>query len=208
MATDLSICNDALARTGNDPIAAVTPTDGTAAGDIAAATYEQIARSELVRSRFKLPGKTAVLEAIADPDDVVAPWNYGYDLPADLIKLSTIKVDGVPIPYEQIGAVVFCDFDSEAVDIVAHYLWRLTTTVWSPEFVEGVTRRMEAVFLRGLNEDHAAARLRDTAADEQFQFARTSDSQAVTPRQPMGSPALRARVGYPALSATLRARRG
>jgi len=203
---DLSLINGALTRTGNEPIADLE--DGSVAGKIANENYEQVVLSELARSRFKLPSKTQQLSLI-DEDEMgepPEPWAYGYTLPTDLIKLRTIKVSGNPIPYEQMGRIVFCDFDSSD-EVIAHYLWRPPESWFAPEFAEGVIRRMEAIFLRGIGERHDEAMARDKAADEQLAFARSSDSQAQTPQEPVSSPALRARGGQTVFP-TLRARRG
>ncbi len=203
--TDLSLINAALTRTGND---ALTSLDGlSAAAVIAENNYEQVVKSELARSRFKLPTKFEALSLI-DEDEMgepPEPWLYGYSLPTDLVKLRTVKVAGQPINYEQAGRIIFCNQDSSA-DVVAHYLWRPPESWFAPEFSEGIIRRLEAVFLRGLGERYDEARVRDAAADEQLAFARSSDSQAQTPRDPVLTPTLSARNGQ--VSSTLRARRG
>jgi hypothetical protein len=204
---DLSLVNAALTRTGNDTIASLD--DGSVPATVAGENYEQVVKSELARSRFKLPSKFTQLSLI-DEDEQGSPpepWTYGYTLPTDLVKLRTIKVSGTPIPYEQVGRIVFCDFGSDD-EVIAHYLWRPPESWFAPEFSEGIIRRMEAIFLRALGERYDEAALRDKAADEQFAFARASDSQAQTPTDPMVSPALRARNGVVPSSPTLRARRG
>lgn len=201
---DLSLINAALTRTGNDPITSLT--DGSAAAKIADANYEQVVLAELTRSRFKLPTKFEQLSLIDKNKQGTPPepWLYGYELPTDLVKLRTLKVDGTPIQYEPMGRIVFCNYGSD-VKVIAHYLWRPPESWFAPEFAEGIIRRLEAVFLRGLGERHDEAVARDKAADEQMAFARSSDAQAQTPIDPGITPTLNARVGSP--SATLRARR-
>lgn len=201
---DLSLLNAALTRTGSEPISSLT--DGSAAAQIANASYEAVVLAELARSRFKLPTKFEQLSLI-DEDEQGAPpdeWEYGYTLPTDLVKIRTLKVDGEPIPYEQMGRIVFCNYGSDS-EVICHYLWRLPESWFAPEFAEGIIRRMEAIFLRGIGERFDEAQARDAAADEQLAFARSSDSQGQTPQDPVRSPTLNARGGY--VSATLRARR-
>ena len=202
---DLSLINAALTRIGNAPITALD--DGTSAATIADENYEQVVLSELARSRFKLPSKIQQLSLIDEDEQGTPPepWTFGYTLPTDLVKLRTVKVAGEPIPYEQMGRIIFCDFDSSS-EVIAHYLWRPPESWFAPEFAEGIIRRMEAIFLRGIGERHGEAAARDKAADDQFAFARSSDSQAQTPQEPVGSPALRARRGQTDFP-TLRARR-
>lgn len=201
----LSLINAALTRIGNSPISALD--DGTSAATIADENYEQVVLAELARSRYKLPSKIEQLSLIDEDEEgePPEPWTYGYTLPTDLVKLRTVKVDGSPIPYEQMGRSIFCDYGSES-EIIAHYLWRMPESWFAPEFAEGIIRRMEAIFLRAIGERHKEAAERDAAADEQFAFARSSDSQAQTPQEPVMSPALKARVGSVS-SGTLRARR-
>jgi hypothetical protein len=201
---DLSLINAALTRTGNDPISSLT--EGVAAAQIASASYEPVILAELARSRFKLPTKFEQLSLIDEDEQGEPPaeWEFGYTLPTDLVKIRTLKVDGEPIPYEQMGRIVFCNVGSDS-EVMCHYLWRLPESWFAPEFAEGIIRRMEAIFLRGIGERYDEAQARDAAADEQLAFARSSDSQGQTPRDPVGSPTLNARGGY--VSATLRARR-
>lgn len=203
---DLSLVNAALTRCGDPPISELEG-NGSPAAIIAKENYEIVVRAELAQSRFKLPSKFTQLNLI-DEDEMglpPEPWLYGYTLPTDLIKLRTVKVAGTPIPYEQMGRIIFCNVDT-SVEVMAHYLWRPPEAWFAPEFAEGVIRRMEAIFLRGIGERYEEAATRDKAADTQMAFARSSDSQAQTPQEPVGSPVLRARVGE--VSAALRARRG
>ena len=202
--TDLSLLNAALTRVGDQPITDLA--DGSIAGTIADQNYETIVRAELARCRFKLPSKFEQLSLI-DEDELgepPEPWQYGYTLPSDLVKLRTVKVDGNPIPYEQMGRIIFCDYDS-GHEVMAHYLWRIPESWFAPEFAEGVVRRLEAVFLRSIGERYDEALTRDKAADEQLAFARSSDAQSQTPQSPVGSPTLRARGGV--ASTVLGARR-
>src|SRR3990167_9859165 len=107
MATDLSLINAALTRIGNAPISDLE--DGTSAGTIANENYEQVVRAELARSRFKLPSKFEQMSLIDEDEQGTPPepWQYGYILPTDLIKIRTVKVAGDRIPYEQMGRIIF-----------------------------------------------------------------------------------------------------
>lgn len=201
---DLSLVNAALTRTGNDPISSLT--DGTVAAQITNANYEIVVKAMLATSRFKLPTKFEQLSLI-DEDEMGAPpepWLYGYVLPTDLVKMRTVKVDGVPITFEQSGRLIFCNYDSSNV-VIAHYGWRIPESWFAPEFAEAVVQSMEAIFLRGIGERFDEGEARDRSAKDQLKFARSSDSQAQTPVDPILTPTLTARSG--GVSATLRARR-
>lgn len=203
--SDLSLINAALTRTGNEPIASLD--EGSVGATLANESYEILIAAELARSRFKLPSKVQQLSLI-DEDEMgepPEPWSYGYTLPTDLVKLRTVTVNGYPINYEQMGRVVFCDQDSSA-DVVAKYLWRPPESWFAPEFAEGIVQRLEAIFLRGIGERYDEAEARDKSAREQLGFARSSDSQAQSARDPVVAATLNARLGV--TSTTLRARRG
>ena len=203
--TDLTLINAALTRSGNNPISALDGNDSVAA-IVANQNYELVVKAELARSRFKLPSKFQQLSLI-DEDELgepPAPWQYGYTLPSDLVKLRTIKVNGAPIAFAQMGRIIYCDYDNTN-PVIAEYLWRIPESWFAPEFALGIILRMEAVFRRAISEQHAEADERDAAADDQLRFAATSDAQAQTPQDPVLAPTLNARTGV--VSSTLRARR-
>jgi hypothetical protein len=201
---DLSLINAALTRTGNDPISSLT--DGTAAAQIANANYEIVVKAMLASSRFKLPTKFEQMSLIDEDEMGVPPteWEFGYVMPTDLVKIRTVKVDGEPIQYEQMGRVIFCNYGSSD-EVMCHYEWRIPESWFAPEFAEAVVQAMEAIFLRGIGERYDEGEARDRSAKEQLKFAKSSDSQAQTPRDPVLTPTLNARAG--GVSATLRARR-
>lgn len=192
---DLSVINAAATRTGNDPVSAIL-TDGTPVAKIALNNYEEIVKAELSLHPWKRATKIAQIDRL-DPvvhGDPPEPWSAAYQLPNDLIDIRTVMVTGFPISYQIHGTTVLCDA-AEADEVILHYVWRAPESEWPPWFREGVTRRLEAVFLRGIGEREAAAKVRDAAADDSFALARNRDSQSQTPRDVMTSPTLQARNG-------------
>ena len=79
--------------------------------------------------------------------------------------------------------------------MILHYVWRCPEAWFPPWLREGIIRRMEAIFLRGIPHLYAEANSRDGAADEQFAKARNRDSQSQTSRDPVHSNTLAARSG-------------
>ena len=194
---DLTVINAAATRTGNEPVTALT-TDGGPVAAIALNNYEDLVKAELSLYPWKRATKIAQLDRL-DPDvegEPPEPWTAAYQQPTDLMEIRTVKVAGDPINYEVHGDTILCDAD-EADEVILHYIWRVPEADWPPWFREGVTRRMEAVFLRGVGERYREAQARDDAAQEQFALAKNRDSQSQTPRDPMISPTLQARVGLP-----------
>lgn len=202
MANDLTLINAALTRTGNEPIA--TLTGAGVAQKVASENYEFVVRNELALSPWKKATKIAQLNRLdADVEGTPPePWTAAYQLPSDLIDIRTVKVGGVPIDYEWHGDTLVCDA-GETDEVILHYVWRVPES-WFPAWLqEGIIRRMEAVFLRGIGERYREAEARDEAASEQLKLARNRDSQSQTPRDPIVKPTLIARNGS-ALSARAR----
>jgi hypothetical protein len=194
MPTKFDICSAALTRSGSEPIASFT---GTSAGArIAAENYETVVKDEMSKHPWKRASKIIELDLI-DSDiegEPPEPWTAAYTLPSDLLEIRTLRVSGMNIDYEVHGNTVLCNA-SEADQVILHYVWREDEAYWPPWFTEGVIRRLEAVFLRGIGERYKEAALRDRAADEQFAKAKHRDSQSQTARDPSPSPTLAARRG-------------
>lgn len=192
---DLTVINSAATRTGNDPVTTLA-TDGTPVAQIALNNYEDAVKTELALYPWKRATKIVQMDridadAMGDPPE---PWTAAYQLPSDLIEIRTVKVGGYPINYEVHSDKILCDAD-EADEVILHYIWRVAESDWPPWFREGMIRRLEAMFLRGIGERYNQADERDKAAGESFARARNRDSQAQTPRDPTVSPTLAARSG-------------
>lgn len=190
---DLTYINAAASRTGSETITELT--DGSLIGKIAAQSYEPLVRSELSLMPWKQASKIAVLDRI-DPTtmgDPPEPWTAAYELPTDLIDIRTVMVAGLPITYAVHGNTILCDADSSS-DVILHYVWRVPENRWHPAFAEGITKRLEAMFLRG-KEQYAEAEKRDAAAALQFAKARHRDTVQQTSRAVVKTPTLDARRG-------------
>lgn len=193
--SDISVINAAATRTGSEPITTVEA-GGVPVSAIALNNYENAVRTELALYPWKRATKIEQIDRIdatvhGDPPE---PWTAAYQLPNDLIDIRTVKVGGYPIQYEVHGDKILC-FAAESDEVILHYVWRVPEADWPPWFREGMTRRMEAIFLRGIGERYTQADARDHAADESFALARNRDSQSQTPRDPVQSPTLQARSG-------------
>ncbi len=194
---DITVINAAATRTGNEPVTTLA-TDGGPVAAIALNNYEDMVKAELSLYPWKRATKIAQIDRL-DPDvegEPPEPWTAAYQLPTDLMEIRTVKIAGYPINYEVHGDTILCDA-GESDEVILHYIWRVPEADWPPWFREGVTRRMEAVFLRGIGERYREAEARDEAANDQFALAKNRDSQSQTPRDPEISPLLRARGGSP-----------
>lgn len=202
MASDLSVINAALTRTGENPISAL---NGLSTSQIIASqNYETIVEAHLSIYPWKRASKIAQLSRL-DPDEEgepPEPWTAAYQLPSDLTEIRTVKVGGQPIPYEVHGDTILCDAE-ETDEVILHYVWRAAEADWPAWFREGMVRRMEAVFLRGIGERYREALERDKSADDWFAQAKNRDAQSQTPRNPVASTTLAARRGTPGAGSPL-----
>jgi hypothetical protein len=194
MATDLSIINAALTRIGENPI---TSLEGSSvAAKIANENYELLVEAHLSVYPWKRASKIEQLSRL-DPDDEgepPEPWTAAYQLPSDLTEIRTVKVAGMPIPYEVHGDTILCDA-AESDEVILHYVWRAAEADWPAWFREGMIRVMEGIFLRGIGERHREAQVRDAAADDWWRVAKNRDSQSQPSRAPNRSGTLAARTG-------------
>jgi hypothetical protein len=196
---DFDVINAALTRTGNPPITSYD--EGSPGATIAASNYEGVVEAHLSVYPWKRASKIEQLSRLDNEDDgePPEPWTAAYQLPSDLTEIRAVKVDGQNIDYEVHGDTILCDAGEDDL-VILHYVWRAAEADWPAWFLEGIIRRMEAVFLRGIGERYTEAKGRDAEADDWFRIAKNRDSQSQTAREPMRSSTLEARRGRPAAS--------
>jgi hypothetical protein len=194
MASDLSVINSALTRIGHNNITSLNSAD--IAATIASENYETTVEAYLSVYPWKRASNTAQLSRL-DPDvhgEPPEPWAAAYRLPSDLTEIRAVKVGGYPINYQVHGDTILSD-TAESDAVILHYVWRAAENDWPPWFREGMTRVMEAIFLRGIGERYREAELREEAAKEWWKIAKNRDSQSQPNRNPVSSPTLAARRG-------------
>lgn len=187
----IDIINAALTRTGSEPIASLS--DPGSGAQIAAQNYDAIKRAALRSYPWRWASKVQalnLLDAGAPPE----PWLFAYQLPTDMLLLRSVKVNGMPIPYDTMLDKLFCDADGSGV-VLAAYTWQVPETNWDPLFIEAITQRLEALFLRGVREMHSEGAARDRDADRAFRLAQLRDAQRSPPIDPRNSLLQKARRG-------------
>jgi hypothetical protein len=195
MATDLSLINSALTRTGNEPV--TTLNDGTPGGNIAGQNYAGLVKKELSGYPWKWATKTAILSALSGTPD--PPWLTAYQLPTDVLFLRVVTVGGQPIDYEQQFNKLLCNY-AVGTDVIAKYTWSVPESYWPGDFAEAVTQMLEAMFLRGIGERFEEAEARAKEARATMQAAKTADAKKASPRDPFVSGTLAARGGVVAVA--------
>lgn len=202
MATDLRVINAALTRIGENALTSLA--SSSVAAKITNENYEALVEAHLSVYPWKRASRIEQLSRL-DPDeegDPPEPWTAAYQLPADFVEIRTVKVAGNPIPYEVHGDTILCDA-ADTDEVILHHVWRASEIDWPPWFREGITREMEAIYLRGIGERYREAELRAEAAAVWWRTAKNRDSQSQTPRNPQPSSTLAARLGTPGAASAL-----
>lgn len=176
--TPIKICSRASLLIGGDAIQSFS--DGTAEASVCDAMYEDMARSALTNSRWRFATDQAVLNRLAEIP--TGRWSAAYQLPSELIMLSAVTINEVPIKYDVYGSKVYCD-ESAGVELIADYVFRADESTWPPYFVTAVEYMMAAVLAVSVARDAQLASLMEQKADLQMRQARRLHSQQQTTRK-------------------------
>jgi hypothetical protein len=183
----IRIINAAISVTTGNTITSVD--DGTPEAIFADTSYEDMAKTALVRSRWKFNRKIEACTLLPDaPDSEI--YGYAWQLPDDCIVLRTLTVNGCSIDYEiaEDGQVwTRCSDIPQAV-----YSFRAAEGIWPPDFLTAFRTQLEAGFLR-LDERATEAKARDDAAEVMFRRAALVHSQEEAPHEHKHFPLIRAR---------------
>jgi len=176
--TPIKICSRASLLIGGDAIQSFE--DGTAEASVSSAMYEDMARSALTNSRWRFATDQAVLPRLAEAP--TGRWEAAYQLPADMIMLSAITVNEMPIKYDLYGSKAFCD-EPATSELVADYVFRADESTWPPYFTTAVEYMMAGVLAVSVARDSSLASLMEQKADYQMRQARRLHSQQQTTRK-------------------------
>ena len=139
--TPIKICSRASLLIGGDAIQSFS--DGTAEASVCDAMYEDMARSALTNSRWRFATDQSVLNRLAE--EPTGRWTAAYQLPSELIMLSAVTINEVPIKYDVYGSKVYCN-ESATNELIADYVFRADESTWPPYFVTAVEYMMAAAF--------------------------------------------------------------
>lgn len=166
-ATNIELWNAVLARLGEDPISI---NDGSAEDALFRSNFDQNARRRLEAHATGFARKSRSIVKKGTSGDTPL---FAYELPADLLKLHKVTLNGCPVErYEMRGDVLLSDIDNPA--LIAHYTWQAPVSSWSGRFVEAIMLDCEAM-LQKLYERSAEARQASMLADRHFLDAQAVD---------------------------------
>ena len=176
--TPIKICSRASLLIGGDAIQSFS--DGTAEASVCDAMYEDMARSALTNSRWRFATDQSVLNRLAE--EPTGRWTAAYQLPSELIMLSAVTINEVPIKYDVYGSKIYCN-ESATSELIADYIFRAEESTWPPYFTTAVEYMMAAVLAVSVARDPQLASLMEQKADLQMRQARRLHSQQQTTRK-------------------------
>lgn len=176
MATsDIDICARALVMIGAAPITSFA--DGTTEATVAANLYEDTVRDLISRYRWRFAAGQAQLSRRTDAPD--AKWDAAYQLPADLLLLHDVTVNGNVIEYDRYQDMIYCDAD-EADLVYADYTFRAVEDLWPPYFTTAVELTLASIFAYAVANQIQTADYMEKKALRQLALGRNIDSQSQT----------------------------
>lgn len=172
------ICSNALLRIGAQ---AITDFDGGSAESTAAAQFWQTTTDNwLTLHDWHFAGTTALLSRLA-----VAPlqaWDAAYQQPAEAIKIRSVKVNDLPIPFDRFQDKIHCNAlvtDSVYCD----YTWAVQADYWPPYFVELMELALAKKFAFTLAAKLDLKSVLDSELDIQFRLAKNADARQQTTKK-------------------------
>lgn len=139
MATDVSICSNALLLLGDIPIASLNPPDPTDAGTLCGNLYPQV-RDWVLRQHS---WNCAVKRVILAPD--VAPpafdYSFQFSIPDDWMRTLQVGQRDEGVDYQQEGRKILCD---ESVFYLVYVFKNTTEATYDSLLVQTLTIAMKA----------------------------------------------------------------
>ncbi len=176
--TDVDICARALVMIGAQPITSFS--DGTTEAIVAKNLYEDTVRDLLTRHRWRFTSGQAQLSRRIDvPLD---SWDAAYQLPANLLVLHDLTVNGYNVVYDRYQNLAYCNADTADV-VVANYTFRAEEDLWPPYFISLVEVYLASLFAYAVANQIQTADYLDKKALRQLALARNIDSQQQTTRK-------------------------
>lgn len=176
---NVEICSAALAMIGANPISSLT--DGTTEAEICAALYDRTVENQLSIYRWRFASNQVQLNRLS-----LAPaagrWDAAYQIPGDVLVVSTIRVGGSPIPFERMGDNIYCNA-GEQTEVYLEGVYKPSEEMWPPYFVRLIELLMASQLAQSLAERTDLANMLDAKAARQAAVARNMDSQARTARR-------------------------
>jgi len=175
-ATNVEVANIAMVSIGGKPFASFDV--GTTESNVASTLYELYVQSELASGRWNFAKNQAALNKL-----VAAPtegYDYAYQLPTDLLTLTSVTFSDQPIKFERIGNLIYTNQNNSNDDVVATYTWRRAEIDWPPHFEQFIVDGLSHKFAVALGLEKWIVDSLAVGADTKKRDTRREDSQGQT----------------------------
>ena len=186
MATDVSICSNALVLLGQAPIASFT--EGTDAARIASNLYADMARDFLRGHPWNAAMKRVQLAPTTAP---AFGWRAAFLLPNDCLRVWEVKQGDADIEHKVEGRKVLAD--ATGIDLI--YISKLPEDQWDAAMVSAMTYKMAGAMAYPITKSTSLADGWLSMAERKVKEAKTLDGQEGTPDDFGDNPLLASR--YP-----------
>jgi len=180
--TPIKVCSRASVLMGGSPISSFD--EGTAEAEVVDAMYEDIARAALTKYALAICYKPTSIKPFSCCP--TSRYDAAYQMPSDLLMLSTVTVNDDPIIYDTYGDKVYCDMSTNEV-VIADYIYRASESSWPSYFTLAVEFQVAAMLSISIARDPSLAQMMDQQGERQMIKARRLDSQQQTTRKLMTS---------------------
>lgn len=174
MASDVSICSNALLMVGDDPINSFD--DSSDRARLVSNLWETV-RDYVLSSH---PWNPCTKRVQLNPDTDAPAYDYAmqYTLPADFLRLGSIGENGAEPDYRIESGKILCD-DSP---LLLRYVWKNTIVgSYTPLMVMALTLAMRQVVAYPITSSTSLEQLIDQAIAPMLKTARTIDAQDQPP---------------------------
>lgn len=177
--TNLSICQSACTLAGLRPITSFVDTTDEAV--MLAATYDQLKNEALAHHPWRFAMKEWAL--VASVDVPLNPrWTRSYELPAAVLRVTGVFVNGDPIEYDRMDNNIYADTNIDDT-VIMEGIYSAGEAGWPPYFVTYVVLLVASMLALGVTAQPEIAAELTSRADKQRFVAKHADSAAQTTRR-------------------------
>ena len=173
----IDISSRALILIGAEPITSFT--DGTTESLVAGSLYEDICRSALSNTRWRVATDQAVLNRLTDAP--TGRYDFAYQLPSDTLLVHAVTVNDAQIEYQIYGDMVYADTSTQDT-VIADFTFRATEENFPSYFTIALQYALASAFATSIARDATLMQLMTSMADQAMLKARNIDSQQQTTR--------------------------
>jgi hypothetical protein len=178
LATDVSICSNALLMLGDKAISSLNPPDNTDAAGMVANIYPQI-RDKVLRAH---PWNCAVKRVILAPDATAPAFDYDYQfqLPSDWLRTLQVGQRDDTVDYRMEGRKILCN---ESVFYLKYVFQNTVESTYDSMLVHIMTLAVRAAIAYGITKSSAMATLCLQEYAAELKIAKSVDGVEEPPEQ-------------------------